>query len=183
MEHDNVCINAKEKYVFEWDDLGDIKRGRAELGEEVSVLVYRMMQCTMQNVLSEAYGLERANEYFRRAGLLAGREFARHALDLNVEFNSFIADLQRLLEDLKIGILRTEFFDPETGNIVLTVGKDLDCSGLPNTNETVSNYDEGFISGILEVYTGLKYKVREVDCGANGDNLCRFNGTVLTAES
>jgi predicted hydrocarbon binding protein len=59
---------------------------------------------------------------------------------------------------------------------VLTVGQDLDCSGLPVTNETVCNYDEGFIAGILEAYTGKKYEVREVDCWANGDRVCRFNG-------
>jgi len=77
---------------------------------------------------------------------------------------------------MKIGILRMEAFDPDTGNIVLTVGQDLDCSGLPITNENVCIYDEGFIAGILEVYTGKKYDVREVDCWASGDRVCRFNG-------
>jgi predicted hydrocarbon binding protein len=82
---------------------------------------------------------------------------------------------------MKIGILRMEMFDPKTGDLVLTVGQDLDCSGLPVTNETVCNYDEGFIAGILEVYTGTKYEVREVDCWANGDRVCRFNGTAQKA--
>ena len=72
-----------------------------------------------------------------------------------------------------------EAFDSKTGNLVLTVGQDLDCSGLPITNETVCFYDEGFISGILETYTGRKYDVREVDCWANGDRVCRFNGIVV----
>jgi predicted hydrocarbon binding protein len=100
-------------------------------------------------------------------------------LDLKVDFDVFVANLQKALADLKIGILRMEAFDVPTGDIVLTVGQDLDCSGLPVTNETVCNYDEGFIAGILEAYTGKKYNVREVDCWANGDRVCRFSGVAV----
>jgi predicted hydrocarbon binding protein len=57
--------------------------------------------------------------------------------------------------------------------------EDLDCSGLPITNETICNYDEGFIAGILNAYTGKTYEVRELDCWANGDRVCRFHGTVV----
>ena len=165
--------------VFTWDSLGNIKKGREALGEEMPVLVYRLMQYTMLDVLSKAYGDKRANEHFREAGYLAGTEFARNILDLKVEFNSFVAALQKALKELKIGILRMEEFDEATGEIVLTVAEDLDCSGLPITNETVCYYDEGFIAGILEAYTGKPYNVREIDCWANGDRVCRFRGTIV----
>jgi len=178
---ENVFMKNRKHADFFWDNLGDIKEGRGDLGEDMPVLVYRLMQYTMLDVLSRAHGLDQANEYFRQAGFMAGSEFARHTLDLTEEFNVFIANLQKALEELKIGILRMEAFDPETGNIVLTVGQDLDCSGLPITNENVCIYDEGFISGILETYTGKKYDVREVDCWASGDRVCRFNGVVAEA--
>jgi predicted hydrocarbon binding protein len=165
--------------AFAWENLGDIKEGRGDLGEEMPVLVYRLMQYTMLDVLTKAYGGDQANEHFREAGFLAGTEFAKNVLDLKVDFNNFLANLQKTLRDLKIGILRMEAFEPETGKIVLTVGQDLDCSGLPVTNENVCNYDEGFIAGILEAYTGKKYDVREVDCWASGDRVCRFNGVVV----
>jgi len=167
--------------TFLWENLGDIREGRGDLGEEMPVLVYRLMQYTMLDVLSKAHGYDKANEYFRKAGFLAGTEFAKHTLDLGVEFSAFVANLRKALQDLKIGILRMEAFEPGTGNIVLTVGQDLDCSGLPITNENVCVYDEGFISGILEAYTGKRYDVREVDCWANGDRVCRFCGTVAEA--
>ncbi|MDR3332193.1 MAG: 4-vinyl reductase [Synergistaceae bacterium] len=173
---ENVFLKAQSHNNFVWENLGDIKEGRGDLGEEMPVLVYRLMQYTMLDVLSKAYGGEQANEHFRAAGFLAGTEFARNTLDLTVDFDTFVSDLQKSLETLKIGILRMEAFDTSTGNIVLTVGQDLDCSGLPVTNENVCNYDEGFIAGILEAYTGKKYEVREVDCWANGDRVCRFNG-------
>ena len=175
---ENVFSSHKKHSEFGWDSIGDIKEGRGDLGEEMPVLVYRLMQYTMLDVLSKEYGTEKANDYFRKAGLLAGKEFAKHTLDLTADFNTFIANLQKALAELKIGILRMEAFDPDSGSIVLTVGQDLDCSGLPITNENVCNYDEGFIAGILEVYTGKIYEVREVDCWANGDRVCRFNGNV-----
>jgi predicted hydrocarbon binding protein len=174
----NIFLKGNERNAFSWDKLGNIKEGRGDMGEDMPVVVYRLMQYTMLDVLTKAYGGDQANEHFRQGGFLAGTEFAKNVLDLTTPFDVFLAHLQNVLKTMKIGILRMESFDPATGNIVLTVGQDLDCSGLPVTNETVCNYDEGFIAGILEAYTGKKYIVREVDCWANGDRVCRFNGVV-----
>ncbi|MDR0827161.1 MAG: 4-vinyl reductase [Desulfovibrio sp.] len=175
----NIFQKTETHNIFSWDNLGNIMEGRGDLGEEMPVLVYRLMQYTMLDVLTKAHGSEQANEYFRQAGFLAGVEFAKNTLDLKVDLDAFVANLQKALQDLKIGILRMEAFDAETGNLVMTVGQDLDCSGLPVTNENVCNYDEGFIAGILEAYTGKKYVVREVDCWASGDRVCRFKGEVV----
>jgi len=176
---ENVFAVNETHNDFKWDNLGDVKEGRGDLGEEMPVVVYRLMQYTMLDVLTKAYGNEKANEHFRDAGYLAGGEFARNNLDLSVDFDTFVANLQKVIHSLKIGILRLEQFNEETGSMVLTVAQDLDCSGLPITNETVCFYDEGFIAGILEAFTGKKYDVREVDCWASGDRVCRFNGVVI----
>lgn len=176
---ENIFSQENQQHnKFSWENMGDIETGRGDLGEEMPVLVYRLMQYTMLDILTREHGKELADQYFRDAGHLAGVEFARHTLDLNVDFDTFVADLQKKLHELKIGILRMESFDPDTGAITLTVAQDLDCSGLPITNETVCDYDEGFLAGILEVYTGKKYEVREQDCWASGDRVCRFNGLV-----
>jgi predicted hydrocarbon binding protein len=176
---ENVFAKMKKHSVFSWENLGDIKEGRGQLGEQMPVLVYRLMQYTMLDVLSKEFGNDKANVFFRNAGYLAGVEFSKNCLDLTIGFDAFVASLQKTLADLKIGILRMEVFDAETGNLTLTVGEDLDCSGLPVTNENVCTYDEGFIAGILESYTGKKYDVREVDCWANGNRVCRFQGVVV----
>ena len=174
MENVFNVFKDDSKKAFKWDSLGDIRQGRGDLGEEMPVVVYRLMQFTLLDALSSDMGLAKANEYFRKAGYLAGTEFANNVLTLDLGFDEFIAHLQESLKMLKIGILRMEFFNPEAGNIILTVAEDLDCSGLPITNESVCVYDEGFISGILEAYTGKKYDVRETDCWATGDRVCRF---------
>ena len=171
---ENVFNKLKNHGTFSWENLGDVKEGRGNLGEDMPVLVYRLMQFTILDVLTKEFGREKANNYIREAGRLAGTEFARNVLDLKVDLNTFVVNLQKALEDLKIGILRIESIDEKAEEIILTVAEDLDCSGLQITEETVCDYDEGFIAGILNVYTGRTYIVKEIDCWASGDRVCRF---------
>ena len=175
---ENVFKKGASHNSFCWENLGNIREGRGDMGESMPVLVYRLMQFTMLDVLCKAYNPEKANEHFRDAGFLAGTEFAKNVLDLKTDFNTFVANLQKALREFKIGILRMEDFNMETGEVILNVEQDLDCSGLPITNENVCSYDEGFIAGILQAYTGKMYNVREVDCWASGARVCRFKGAV-----
>jgi predicted hydrocarbon binding protein len=168
----------KEDSGFSWESIGDIQAGRENLGEEMPVLVYRLFQYTMNDVLCRRYGANEAAEIHRESGLLAGTEFAKNVLDLTLPFNEFVAHLQEKLLSLKIGVLRIEEFDSKTGKAILTVGEDLDCSGLPVTGETVCFYDEGFLAGVLNSYTKLNYDVREIDCWATGSRVCRFKAEV-----
>ena len=171
---ENVFLKKRDHGVFSWSDLNNIKEGRGSLGEEMPVLIYRLMQYTMLTVLTQDFGREKANDYIYKAGFLAGTEFARNALDLSVDFDTFIAKLHQTLIDLKVGIIRVESVADDASEIILTVAEDLDCSGLPITDEVVCNYDEGFIAGILNLYTGKQYEVKEIDCWASGDRVCRF---------
>ena len=96
----------------------------------------------------------------------------RYALADDV--NEFVVELQELLKKLKIGILRIEEADLEKMTFRLTVAEDLDCSGLPASDETICTYDEGFIGGLLSEYTGKNFSAKEVDCWCSGDRVCRF---------
>ncbi|MDC7288384.1 4-vinyl reductase [Blautia schinkii] len=169
-------------HIFTWNKLGNVKEGRTDLGEEMPVIVYRLLEYTMNHVLAQEFGVEKADELFRKAGYLAGTEFAKNVLDLTQGMDAFIAELQKSLKDLRIGILRIEEMEEDGAHIVLTVAQDLDCSGLPPTNEVVCNYDEGFLAGILEAYTKKPYNVREIDCWASGDRVCRFRCSAADCE-
>lgn len=171
------CSDIPSK--FTWESLGDISEGRTTLGQEMPVIIYRLFQYTLKDVLNRELDPEYAANIYREAGHLAGIHFAKNALDLSGDFDYFITNLQTALKELKVGILRIEKADLETFNFTLTVSEDLDCSGLPVTDETVCDYDEGFIAGILEAYTGKPFEVKEVDCWANGDRTCRFNADIL----
>lgn len=159
---------------FQWKDLGDMTAARPNLGIATNILVYRLMQYTLRDVLTKRYGADTAGEIIREAGQLAGEEFCRNLLDTGLPFNPFVALLQERLKSLGIGILRIEKADPVAMEFVLTVSEDLDCSGLPVSGETVCEYDEGFIAGIFSVYTGQPFTTREVDCWATGERTCRF---------
>ena len=165
-------------YTFKWSDIGDINLGRPNLGNMTNVAVYRLMQYTFRSVLNNRLGSEIAEELFFAAGNLAGEEFCKNMLDCSLNFESFIAMLQHQLIELNIGILRIEKSDLEKLTFTLVVTEDLDCSGLPVTDETVCDYDEGFIAGILKVYTGNEFNVKEVDCWSKGDRVCRFEAKI-----
>ncbi len=168
-----------ENEKFTWENIGSIEQGRHNLGDQMPVSIYRLFQLTIREEINKRYGKLTASDIFRNAGELAGAEFAKELLDLKLPLNEFIAHLQEVLEKNKVGILRVEQFDLETGKIVLTIGEDLDCSGLPVTGETVCDYDEGFLAGVLKVYTKKNYIVKEVDCWATGARICRFEGIVV----
>ena len=101
------------------------------------------------------------------------------SVDLALPLGQFTAMLQQKLEEFKIGILRIEMFDENTGQIILTVSEDADCSGLPIMGEAVCNFDEGFISGILSLYTNKNYVATEINCWALGDRICRFDAHIV----
>lgn len=58
---------------------------------------------------------------------------------------------------------------------ISTIEEDPDCSGLPASGETVCDYEEGFIAGILNTYTGETFDVKEIDCRASGGRVCGFH--------
>jgi uncharacterized protein len=167
------------KYEFYWGLLGDIDLGRPNLGPTTRLEVYRLMQFTFRDVLEQSYGAVEADRLFYAAGELAGKHFFTHALVKSSDFDSFLNQLQNVLKEMRIGILRMEQSDLEQGKFVLTVSEDLDCSGLPELSYEVCTYDEGFIAGILESYTGREFIVKEIDCWCTGDRTCRFKADVV----
>ncbi|MBU0926514.1 MAG: 4-vinyl reductase [Spirochaetes bacterium] len=161
--------------AFDWAMLGDIAKGRPNLGQGMDVVVYRLMQFTLRDALIAEFDPGTADRIFFKAGEEAGKQFCRRLLDATRDFNGFIQQLTETLQALKIGILRVERAEPELGLFTLTIAEDLDCSGLPVTGETICTYDEGFIKGVLREYTGKDFSVREVDCWCSGDRVCRFD--------
>lgn len=170
---------SERKYAFNWSKLGDIDEGRPNLGPTTSIQVYRLMQYTLRDVLEVMYGSDMSDEIFRKSGELAGKEFYKNIIYPVESFHELISKLTDTLKVLNIGVLRLEKSDLENGKLTLTVSEDLDCSGLPDTGDEICAYDEGFIAGILESFTGTSFNVREVDCWCTGDRTCRFEAEVI----
>jgi predicted hydrocarbon binding protein len=167
---------------FAWKDLGDLEKGRPNLGLNVPVMAYRLLQYTLRDVLITELDVDKANDIFIKAGKLAGAQFAKNLLNLKLGFNEFIVQLQQALKEQSIGILRIEKADMENMRFTVTVAEDLDCSGLPFTDEVVCQYDEGFLSGIFEAYTEKPFHAEEIDCWASGGRVCRFDVKEVKAD-
>ncbi|WP_242852585.1 V4R domain-containing protein [Acetobacterium bakii] len=173
-------MNSKRKYEFSWELLGDIEAGRPNLGNTTRVEIYRLMQFTFRDIIEQNLGSRKTDEIFFAAGKLAGKEFYKHTIRHTEDLNDFVNQLQEALKDLGIGILRIEKTDMEKGELTLTVSEDLDCSGLPETGYEICTYDEGFISSLLESFTGKAFEVKEIDCWSTGDRTCRFSAKAIT---
>ena len=169
----------REELRFDWSMIGNIGEGRPNLGNTMDVSVYRLMQFTLRDVLIKQFDVETADKIFYEAGKHAGKEFCKELITPKDDFNEFVVELQELLKNLKIGVLRVEQSDLEKMKFILTIAEDLDCSGLPVSDETICKYDEGFISGLFSEYTGKKFNVNEIDCWCSGDRVCRYQATQL----
>lgn len=159
---------------FEWEDIGDIQEGRPTLGDTTSVTVYRLFQFSIRHVLEERYGVDETDALLRRAGRLAGKEFAANHLDRGKCAEDYLAEVVSKMEEMRVGVLRTEKADLARMEFVLTVSEDLDCSGVPITGRPICSFDEGFIAGIFERFSGRQFEVKEIDCWATGAKTCRF---------
>lgn len=165
------------KYEFSWDTaIGcDMDSARPSLGPTTRIEMYRLFQFCLRDVLEQNYGTEQADKLFRDAGVLAGKNFYDQFLSSATDINSLVSLVRESFTALSIGIFRVEVVDANNLCFIFTVDEDLDCSGMPDSSEVVCVYDEGFIQGILEKFSGKAFKVREVDCWCTGSRTCRFN--------
>lgn len=150
---------------------------RPGLGTDTKVEVYRLLQFTLRDILEQRYGTEAVDAIFLEAGTLAGRAFFdRYCADV-MDLGTLAKTIQEQFRELGIGIVRFEIADADKKIFQLTVDEDLDCSGLPDSADHICVYDEGFIKGILDSFTGDDFSVKEVDCWCSGARTCRFRAT------
>jgi predicted hydrocarbon binding protein len=167
---------GERKYRFIWENTvgTDMAVARPHLGPTTRVENYRLFQFTLRDVLERHYGTGTADTLMREAGVLAGKAFYEKFLTGSHDAPSLISKLQQSFNDLGIGIFRMEVSDQNGGHFIFTVDEDLDCSGMPDTSEVVCVYDEGFIQGVLESFSGKGFNVKEIDCWCTGARTCRF---------
>lgn len=169
------------KYQFSWDLIGDMSLGRPNLGPTTRVEIYRLMQFAFRDILERHLGTRQTDEMFYEAGYLAGVELYKAFLSHCTGIPELIRELQQLLKDMMVGILRVEQADIENGIFIFSISEDLDCSGLPELDYEICIYDEGLIAGLLESFTQKKFKVKEIDCWTTGSRTCRFRADLMPA--
>ena len=169
-------MESNRKYLFDWDNtIGvDINNARPNLGPNTRIEAYRLFQFTLRDILEQHYGTEMADTLFRESGVIAGKAFYDRFLKGARNVAELAAKIENSFNALGIGIFRVESSKDDNSYFVFTVDEDLDCSGLPDTSDVICVYDEGFIQGVLESFSGEHFSVREIDCWCNGARTCRF---------
>ena len=164
------------KYRFSWEDtIGvNLDEARPSLGPSLRLEAYRLFQFTLRDVLEARWGTATADDLFREAGIMAGKEFYQRFCSQATTLNELVRMSAQALADLGMGILRIEDANIDTMSFIFTVTEDLDCSGMPDTGDAICVYDEGLLQGILEAFSGKRFNVREVDCWSTGGRVCRF---------
>ena len=71
------AVDNNLKYHFSWDLLGDLTKGRPNLGPLIRLEVYRLMMFTLRDTLEREVGTEASDRIFYSSGNLAGQEFFR----------------------------------------------------------------------------------------------------------
>ena len=173
-------MQNERKYLFKWEEMigVNLDEARSALGPSTRMEVYRLFQFTLRDVLEAHYGTEAADNLFREAGLLAGKAFYDKFLSGVSDIGSLVKKIQEIFPVMGIGIFRVESAKEDNSHFIFTVSEDLDCSGLPDISDVVCVYDEGFIKGILDQYSGKVYNVKEIDCWCSGDRTCRFEAKI-----
>jgi len=120
-------MTGERKYAFRWELLGDLEKGRPNLGKFTRLEIYRLMQFTLRDVLERCYGAETTDEIFYQAGYMAGRAFYQHLVGEVNGLEAFVRRLQEVLREMAVGILSVEKADLEEGELVLTFSEDVDC--------------------------------------------------------
>ena len=163
-----------KKYAFDWNLIGDVGRGRPNLGTQMDVDSYRLMQFTLRDVMEDKLGVEATDAIFLEAGRMAGKAFYEQFIHPAASLEEFVSKTQQLLREKKIGVLRIEEANEADGRVLLTVDEDLDCSGLPELDYESCVYDEGFIAGLFDSFTQASWTAKEIDCWCTGARTCRF---------
>jgi predicted hydrocarbon binding protein len=171
----------ERKYEFNWDNTvgADMQVARPSLGPSTRVEVYRLFQFALRDILEQHYGTQAADDLFREAGVLAGKAFFDKFLADAKDVSALSGKVQDAFTQLGMGIFRVESAAGDNSHFIFTVDEDLDCSGLPDTSDVVCVYDEGFIRGVLESFSGRGFDVREIDCWCTGSRTCRFEAKVV----
>ena len=113
---ENVFMTGGKTLTLE-DYLQYDAGSRDNLGEELPVMVYRLLEYSLKEELIGQFGKEKQIEIFRNAGRKAGEYFAKKMLNLDQPLDQFVSELQSKMQELKIGVLRIEKVDEESGKI------------------------------------------------------------------
>jgi hypothetical protein len=152
-----MFIEKRDHGRFSWVDLGDIETGRPHLGPMVPVLVYRLLQYTLRDVLIQEINAEKAKDCSSSPGRMAGTFFPTYLTETAINDSRQLQALKNLKMESYVwrDRLRESRYDPYGR-------RGPDCSGLPLLNAVVCVYYRGSLRDSQGLFG------REFSCTGSG---------------
>lgn len=159
---------------FQWDMISDNDKKQFNSENRLNNSIYRLMKYNLRRVMIHRYGIMNADEIFFDAGRAAGKSFYSSLEGGEDTFDAFASRIQELFDNLDLGSFAIEKIDLERMRFTILMSKSPDCTVSGLSGENLCSYDEGFIEGLLSSYTGMDFRVKDVDCRNSGEGICRF---------
>lgn len=160
--------------LLSWDDLGNTKAGRPNLGPHTTVHFYRLLLLSMKRALEEELGPEPVDRMLKHAGEVAGQLVYHQFLAQARDLYSLVRDLSHFFKVNRVAILRMEQANEQEMRFVFTVRESLSGSRAPSTDPARCSFDEGFLSGILSSFYGRRVEVNEVESWGKEQRVSRY---------
>lgn len=167
--------NDREEYHFKWETMGRVKAERPDVGTDVPVIVFRLYAYTLRDSIIKHLDVHKANHILKEAGFNAGVEFYNNVIAVSESTGNFFTDFELHFKGWKLGLLVfDEDVNKDSTEYSVKIYQDLNSSGVEHVSETICEWDEGFIAGVLTTYSKANFYVLETECWASGHEFCRF---------
>ncbi len=153
---------------------------REELGSMVPLKLFQSIRLiALGSAMEEMLGAgSRALIYQagQRLGLHLGEAVLEEAKG---DLNAYVALIQDLCLELKIGKLIIDEVDLEQGKLALHLDECVSCAGITGMNAPICNFETGMVGGIIKIFLKKNVRAVETHCHAVGDESCAIQVKVL----
>ena len=144
---------------------------RDQLGTNIPIDIFRVFRHFSQIYAEDLLGEHASNILFVNAGKELGRNVGKKIY--STDFSKYLKNVQKFVEDKKIGILK--LVEATNEKLVFQLDECITCSGMDSIGKRICFFEVGFVAGIVEEFLGKKVIAKETKCNANGEGICEVS--------
>jgi len=141
---------------------------RDKLGEEIPILIFRVLRHYTHEYAADLLGERASNILFINSGKALGLELGKMLYEEDI--NKYLQKVSQFIQEEKIGILNIVELSDE--KLVVQLDECITCAGMDNIGKRICFFEVGIVSGLVEGFLGKKVIAQETKCNANGEGTC-----------